>query len=70
LDENTDISNMTHLLTFVKFENEESEKDELLFYERLLDQITSNDVFDKFLPVHEHPWYGMEKKILVCRILF
>jgi hypothetical protein len=60
---------MAYLLTFVRFENEELEKVELLFREPLLGQVTSNDIFAKFLPVYEHPWYGMEK-ILVCQILF
>jgi hypothetical protein len=30
LDENTDVSNMTHLLTFIRFEDEESVKEEII----------------------------------------
>jgi hypothetical protein len=32
LDENTDVSNMAHLLTFIRFEDEESVKEELLLF--------------------------------------
>jgi hypothetical protein len=49
---------MAHL-TFVRFENEESEKDELLFREPLLGQVTSNDIFakfDHFMNIHDMQW--------------
>jgi hypothetical protein len=50
---------MAHLLTFVRFEDEESEKDELLFCEPLLGQVTSNDIFakfDHFMSTHDMQW--------------
>jgi hypothetical protein len=55
LDESTDVSNMAHLLTFMRFEDEESVKEELLFCETLLGRTTSNYIFkklDQFLKVH------------------
>jgi hypothetical protein len=36
LDETTGVNNMAHLLTFIRFEDEESVKEELLFCEPLL----------------------------------
>jgi hypothetical protein len=44
LDESTDVSNMAHLLTFIRSEDEESVKEEL-FCEPLLARTTSNDFF-------------------------
>jgi hypothetical protein len=55
LDESTDISNMAHILTFIRFEDEESIKEELLFFEPFLARTTSNDIFkklDQFMKVH------------------
>jgi hypothetical protein len=46
LDESTDFSNMAHL-TFIRFEDEESVKEELLFCVPLLGRTTSNDIFKK-----------------------
>jgi hypothetical protein len=43
LDVSTDISNMAHLLTFVRFEDEKSVKGQLLFCKPLLSPTTSND---------------------------
>jgi hypothetical protein len=43
LDENTDVSNMAHL-TFIRFEDEESVKEELLFCKPLLGRTTSDDI--------------------------
>jgi hypothetical protein len=42
LDESTDVSNKAHLLTFIRLEDEDSVKEELLFFEPLLGR-TSND---------------------------
>jgi hypothetical protein len=66
LDESTDVSNMTYLLTFIRFEDEESVKEELLFCERLLGRTTSNDIFkqlDQFMKVHGIEW---KKYVGVC----
>jgi hypothetical protein len=46
LDESNDVSNMAHL-TFIRFEDEESVKEDLLFCEPLLGRTTSNDIFKK-----------------------
>jgi hypothetical protein len=59
LDESTDVSNMTNLLTFIRFEDEESVKEELLFCETLLGRTTSNGIFkqlDQFMKVHGIEW--------------
>jgi hypothetical protein len=45
LDESTDVNNMAYLLTFIRSEDEESVKEELLFCELLLGRTTSNDIF-------------------------
>jgi hypothetical protein len=47
LDESTDVSNMAHLLTFIRFEDKESVKEELLFCEPLLGRTTSDNIFLK-----------------------
>jgi hypothetical protein len=47
LDGSTDVSNMAHHLTFIRFEDEESVKEELLFCEPLLGRTTSNYIFKK-----------------------
>jgi hypothetical protein len=55
LDESTDVSNMDHLLIFIRFEDEESMKEELLFCEPLFGRTTSNDIFkklDQFMKDH------------------
>jgi hypothetical protein len=62
LDESTEASNMDHLLTFIRFEDEESVKEELLFCEPLLGRATSNYVFKKITPVYKGSWHRMEKK--------
>jgi hypothetical protein len=58
LDESTDVSNMAHL-TFIRLEDEESVKEELLFCEPLLGRTTSNyflKKLDKFMKVHDTEW--------------
>jgi hypothetical protein len=59
LDESTDVSNMAHLLTFIRFEDEESVEEELLFCEPFLGRTTLNDIFkklDQFMKVHGIEW--------------
>jgi hypothetical protein len=59
LDESTDVSNISHLFTFIKFEDGESVKKELLFCEPLLGCSNSNDIFkklDHFMKVHGIEW--------------
>jgi hypothetical protein len=58
LYESTDVSNIAHL-TFIRFEDEESVREELLFCEPLLGRTTSNDIFkklDRFMRVHGIEW--------------
>jgi hypothetical protein len=67
LDESTDVSNMAHLLTFIRFEDEESVKEELLFCKPLLGLTTSNDIFkklDHFMKVHGIEWKKMCHSLL------
>jgi hypothetical protein len=45
LDENTDVSNVAGLVTFVICEDVESVQEQLLFCEPLLGRATSNDIF-------------------------
>jgi hypothetical protein len=66
MDESTDVSNMAHLLKFIRFEDEESGKEELLFCKPLLGRTTSNDIFkktDQFMKVHGIAW---KKCVGVC----
>jgi hypothetical protein len=66
LDESTDVSNMAHLLTFIRSEDEESVKEELLFCEQLLGRTTSNYIFkkiDQFMKIHGIEW---KKCVGVC----
>jgi hypothetical protein len=60
LDESTDVSNIVHILTFIRFEDVESVKEELLFCKPLLGHTTtSNDIFkklDQFMKVHGTEW--------------
>jgi hypothetical protein len=44
LYESTDVSNTAHLLTFIRFEDENSVEEELLFCEPLLGHTTPNDI--------------------------
>jgi hypothetical protein len=60
MDESTDFRIMAHLLTFIRFEDEESIKEEL-FCEPLLGRTTSNDIFKKIRPVYEILWRRMDK---------
>jgi hypothetical protein len=62
LDESTNFSNIAHLLTFIRFEGEESVKEELLFCETLLGHTTLNDIFKKsvqFMKIHGTEWKKM-----------
>jgi hypothetical protein len=66
LDESNDVSNMAHLLTFIRFEDKESVKEELLFCEPMLGRTTSNYIFkklDQFMKVHGIEW---KKYVRVC----
>jgi hypothetical protein len=50
---------MAHPLTFIRFEDEESVKEELLFCEPLLGRTTSNYILkqlDQFMNVHGIEW--------------
>jgi hypothetical protein len=47
---------MAHLLTFIRFEDEESIKEELLFCEPMRGRTTSNDKLDQFMKVHGIEW--------------
>jgi hypothetical protein len=67
LDENTDVSNIAHLLTFIRLENEKSVKEELSFCKPFLGCTTSNDIFKKlnqFMKVHGIEW--KKKCVRVC----
>jgi hypothetical protein len=58
---------MAYLLTFIRFEDEEAVKEELLFCEPLFGHTTSNDIskkLDQFMKVH-----GIEWKKYVGRLL-
>jgi hypothetical protein len=62
LDESTDVSNMGHHLTFMRFEDEESIKEELLLCKPLLGRTTSNYIFkklDQSMKVHGIEWKKM-----------
>jgi hypothetical protein len=55
-----------HLTFIIRFEDEESVKEELLFFEPLLGRTTSNDIFkklDRFTKVHGIEW---KKCVRVC----
>jgi hypothetical protein len=47
LDESADVSNTACILTFIRFKDEVSVKEELLFCELLLGLTASNDIFKK-----------------------
>jgi hypothetical protein len=66
LDESTEVSNMAHHLTFIRYEDEESVKEESLFCEPLLGRTTSDGIFkklDQFMKVHGIEW---KKCVGVC----
>jgi hypothetical protein len=44
LDESADVPNIARRLTFIRFEDEESVEEELLFCEPVLGRTTSNDI--------------------------
>jgi hypothetical protein len=67
LDESTAASSTAHLLTFIRFEEEESVKQELLFCEPLLGRATSNDIFKKLVQFMKIR--GTEWKKKMCRSL-
>jgi hypothetical protein len=55
-----------HLLTFIRFEDEETVKEELVFCKPLLGCTTSNDIFkklDRFMEVHGIEW---KKCVRLC----
>jgi hypothetical protein len=55
-----DVSNTAHILTFRRFEDEETVKEQLLFCKPLLGCTTSNVIL-KNRPLYEGSWHRMEK---------
>jgi hypothetical protein len=56
LEEGADVSNTTHLVTVIRFGNEDSVKKEVLFCEPLIGRATSNDILKQlhqFMKVHD-----------------
>jgi hypothetical protein len=66
LDESADISNRAHLLTFIRYEDEDSVKEKLLFCEPLLGCTTSSDIFKKLYQFMNFNGIEWKKSVRIC----